>query len=169
MALLEREWVDVGESHIFFHSRADASFMSNFHPATFVVGDIAFSCVEQFFQWRKMTMFQKYEVAARILDATEPASMKALARRGKGARLTPDQVSEWNLASMDVMREGVSAKFHQNPDLRDALIGTGSATLVERLSGRLADRTWGTSGPRAVGRNQLGVILMRLREEMATV
>jgi hypothetical protein len=158
-------WDTAEVAPLYFHSGAgpDVSFLSNFCKAPFRIGGIEFSCVEQFFQWTKMTRYGRTEVADRILAATHPPSMKALARRGKGARLSESELADWNNISLEVMREAVAAKFDQNPELKAKLLVTEGATLVERLPGRMSDRLWGVSSTDNTGRNQLGVVLMDFR------
>lgn len=166
----EQNWGVVGERRIFFHSGdVDVSYLSNFHRARFTVRGTAYTCVEQYFQHAKMTRYDRTVVAEAILAATAPASMKALGRRGPGAQLSPEEVSDWGRASFGVMYEGVSAKFAQNPDLAQRLASTWDATLVERLE-RGGDRLWGVTNSAArgappvwVGHNLLGSILMGVR------
>ena len=60
------------------------------------------------------------------------------------------------------MHEAVLAKFTQHDDLRAALLATGEATIVEHTR---KDRYWGDGGD-GTGKNVLGQILMRVREEL---
>jgi ribA/ribD-fused uncharacterized protein len=62
------------------------------------------------------------------------------------------------------MREAVTAKFAQNEDLRQRLLATGDAQLVEKLP-RFADSFWGVNS-KGVGENQLGRILMDVRKAL---
>ena len=55
-------------------------------------------------------------------------------------------------------------KFRQ-PDLRERLLATGDAALVEENVWR--DRYWGVH--RGHGLNRLGVLLMQVREEILAV
>ena len=61
-----------------------------------------------------------------------------------------------------IMREAVLAKFSQHADIREVLLGTGDALLVEHTS---SDHYWGDGGDGS-GRNMLGQILMSVREEL---
>jgi ribA/ribD-fused uncharacterized protein len=61
-----------------------------------------------------------------------------------------------------VMYECVLAKFVQHHDLRKQLIETGDEELVEDSP---VDSYWGC-GPDGQGKNMLGKILMRVREEL---
>jgi N-glycosidase YbiA len=61
-----------------------------------------------------------------------------------------------------IMHEAVLAKFAQHADLRATLLGTGESVIVEYTE---KDRYWGDDGDGS-GRNRLGQILMRVREEL---
>jgi ribA/ribD-fused uncharacterized protein len=61
-----------------------------------------------------------------------------------------------------IMHEAVLAKFSQHADLKEILLGTGDATIVEHTGN---DRYWGDGGDGS-GKNKLGQILMRVREEL---
>jgi N-glycosidase YbiA len=63
------------------------------------------------------------------------------------------------------MHEAVLAKFTQHADPREILLGTGDAAIVEHTEN---DRYWGDGGDGS-GRNRLGVILVRVREELRSV
>lgn len=60
------------------------------------------------------------------------------------------------------MLQVVRAKFTQNAELADKLLATGDAHLEE--GNTWGDRVWGTVN--GVGANQLGIILMKIRDEI---
>jgi N-glycosidase YbiA len=60
------------------------------------------------------------------------------------------------------MHEAVLARFTQYADLRETLLGTGESLLVEHTEN---DAYWGDGGDGS-GKNRLGQILMRVREEL---
>lgn len=60
------------------------------------------------------------------------------------------------------MHEAVRAKFTQHGELREYLLGTGDARLVEHTE---SDAYWGDGGDGS-GRNRLGEILMQVRSEL---
>ena len=78
-------------------------------------------------------------------------------RLGRRVDLRPD----WERVKDDVMHAVLQAKFAV-PELRDALLATGDAELVE--SNTWGDVYWGVCGGR--GRNQLGRTLMRIRDDI---
>jgi ribA/ribD-fused uncharacterized protein len=71
---------------------------------------------------------------------------------------------DWEAVKDDVMRSVVRAKFTQHPELKQTLLSTGSANIVEHTAN---DSYWGDGGDGS-GRNMLGRILMEVREELRT-
>ncbi len=69
---------------------------------------------------------------------------------------------DWESVKDQIMHEAVLAKFTQHADLRETLLGTGNARIVEHTE---KDRYWGDGGDGS-GRNWLGQILMQVREEL---
>ena len=59
------------------------------------------------------------------------------------------------------MYEAIKYKFEQNDELRKVLMGTGDKKIVEHTKN---DRIWADGGDGS-GKNLLGVLLMRLRDE----
>jgi N-glycosidase YbiA len=70
--------------------------------------------------------------------------------------------ADWEQAKDALMEEAVRAKFTQHADLRRILLETGDAPIVEH---RAKDSYWG-DGPDGSGKNMLGCILMRVRDEL---
>jgi hypothetical protein len=60
------------------------------------------------------------------------------------------------------MREVVLAKFTQHTEIREILLGTGDALLIEHTEN---DNYWGDGGD-GQGKNMLGKILMQVREKL---
>src|SRR4051812_23457189 len=69
---------------------------------------------------------------------------------------------DWEAAKDRIMHEAVLAKFTQHADLRAILLGTGEAKIVEHTEN---DAYWGDGGDGS-GKNMLGQILMRVRDEL---
>lgn len=81
-------------------------------------------------------------------------------RMGRKIKLRPD----WEDVKLDVMRDIVFAKFFQNPELASRLLATGDRELVEGNDWH--DTFWGVDLKTGAGQNNLGKILMELREEL---
>ena len=69
---------------------------------------------------------------------------------------------DWEAAKDSIMHQAVLAKFTQHADLREVLLGTGDAEIVEHTE---KDRYWGDGGD-GTGKNRLSQILMRVREQL---
>lgn len=78
-------------------------------------------------------------------------------RYGKMVEIRPD----WDEVKKRIMRDIVYLKFSQWPDLREKLLATGEAELIE--GNTWGDTYWGVCN--GVGENNLGKILMEVRRE----
>lgn len=125
------------------------SFLSNFYAAPVVYQRLRFENSEAAFQ------ASKCPERMREFIGLNPSQAKRLGRR---IELRPD----WDKVKFDVMYEVCWRKFTQNPDLKQKLIDTGDADLVE--GNTWGDRIWGVCD--GVGENHLGKILMRIRDEL---
>lgn len=136
------------------------AFLSNFHPAPIhtETGDV-YPTAEHCFQAMKTDCPVDQE---RIRLAISPGQAK---RIGRTVKLT----DKWESLKDGYMSMIVEAKFVQNPDLRQKLLATGDADLIEGNTWH--DNYWGNcTCPKCtdiIGRNQLGMILMYIREKLA--
>lgn len=104
---------------------------------------------------------RKLEVREWLLAAPTPALL-AMAAHG----LYPwDVVTGWSRIKFDRMRAILRAKFNQHDDLKELLVSTRDAKLVESATvDNAVNRLWGEVNGR--GRNMLGLMLMEVREEL---
>ena len=72
------------------------------------------------------------------------------------------QRSDWEEVKEEVMYKALQSKFIQHSELRQQLIDTRDRKLIEHTP---YDSYWGDGGDGS-GKNRLGELLMRLREEM---
>ncbi|WP_221089615.1 NADAR family protein [Deinococcus aquaedulcis] len=139
---------------------------SNFHPSVFVEEEVTYHWAEQYLMARKARLFGDEATWAQILAAATPAECKAL-----GRRVTPYDDEVWASARFAAALDMLRLKFGQNPELRNFLLNTGDAELVEASP---TDRIWGigfsesqAEGARqAWGQNLLGRALMAVRAEL---
>jgi len=132
------------------------AFLSNFylHPIE-IDGDV-YPTNEHAFQALKTDVAAERQ---RVREAPTPASAKA---KGKRVTLRPG----WDTERLVVMERVVRAKF-ADPELARLLVATGNRELIEGNKWR--DTVWGcvrTKEGGWKGRNELGKILMRVREEL---
>jgi ribA/ribD-fused uncharacterized protein len=142
--------------------------LSQWHPARFVVGGIAFNCAEQYMMYAKAMLFGDRDAGERILVAESPREQQAIGRTVRGF-----DESVWMLFREGIVFAGNYARFDQNADQRELLFATRGTTLVEASP---HDRVWGigllADDPRASiraewqGLNLLGEDLTRVRETL---
>jgi hypothetical protein len=77
-----------------------------------------------------------------------------------------DIAPSWSRIKFDRMRAVLHTKFTQHDDLREMLLSTGSARLVECATvDNAVNRLWGEVN--GVGKNMLGILLMELRMQLS--
>jgi ribA/ribD-fused uncharacterized protein len=155
-------------------SKGEFRFMSNMFVAPFKVDDAEFPTVEHYFQWSKAMLFDDKESADKMMKKTRTGeftaakSAKALGRKVKGF-----SDAKWDEVKIPIMEKAIRAKF-VNPEhgLMEKLLATGDAILGEANPrdkywgiGTSADTTDAKNPAKWKGQNQLGKILMKLREE----
>lgn len=131
--------------------RGEYYFLSNFYYAPVIYEGILYQNNEAAFQSAKLSD----KSAREEFSMMDPASAK---RKGRRVPLR----SDWEKVKFDIMYEICLAKFSQNEDLKVKLIATGNEYLEE--GNTWGDRIWGTVDGK--GQNNLGKILMRIREEL---
>ena len=124
-------------------------FLSNFYEATVFYDNILCRTSESAFQ-----MMKTLDAEERLkIGKAHPSEAK---RRGRKVQLRED----WEQIKYQVMFEIVLAKFSQHPDLKEKLLATGDAELIE--GNWWNDTYWGVCN--GVGENNLGKILMKIRK-----
>lgn len=125
-------------------------FLSNFYEGNvFEYKGMKFTNTEAAFHSQKCLKRQK------DFEMMRPSQSKKL---GRNVALRPD----WEKVKEDIMYEVCMCKFTQDPVLKQKLIDTGDSYLEE--GNHHNDKYWGTVNGR--GRNRLGHILMKIREEL---
>lgn len=105
---------------------------------------------------------RKPEVRKWLMDAPSPALL-AMAAHGL---YVWDINSDWSKIKFDRMKRVLQAKFTQHEDLKQLLLSTGTARLVESATvDNAVNRLWGEVN--GVGKNKLGELLMEVRTELA--
>lgn len=129
--------------------RNEYYFLSNFYNAFVRYNDLTFKNNEAAFQAMKCP-----ERASEFCNLYGAAAK----RLGRRIQLRKD----WGTVKEQIMYAICLAKFIQNSDLRELLIRTGDALLIE--GNNWNDREWGVCS--GIGENKLGKILMRVRNEL---
>jgi ribA/ribD-fused uncharacterized protein len=138
---------------IMFYSTSDEfGFFSNFAPYPIKLKGKIWPTSEHYFQAQKFAGTEHEEAVRR-----EKSPMIA-ARMGRDRKRPLRR--DWESVKDSLMREAVRAKFEQHQELRDRLLATGEAKIVEHTD---RDSYWGDGGDGS-GRNMLGIILVEVRE-----
>jgi len=125
---------------------------SNFARYPIRLGGKLWPTSEHYFQAQK---FEDARDREEVRKASTPMLAAQLGRDRK-RKLRRD----WETVKVGIMRQAVEAKFRQHDELRDMLLATGDAKLVETTDN---DAFWGDGGDGS-GRNELGRILMAVRD-----
>ena len=138
----------------FYRVNEPHGVFSNFAPYPIEIDGAVWPTSEHYFQAQKFADAAHREA---IRTATSPMDAANMGRdRSRPLR------DDWERVKDDVMYRALAAKFTQHPALREQLLATGDAPLVEHTAN---DRYWADGGD-GRGRNMLGVLLMRLRDEL---
>jgi ribA/ribD-fused uncharacterized protein len=138
----------------FYRATGEYGFMSNLYKWRMVFEGQEFTCAETAYQFGKP---KDRAVAEWLISAPKPHLCAVAAHALLAFDIRPD----WNAIKVDRMKAVLEAKFTQHEDLKQALLNTGDATLIEDSK---TDSFWGT-GSKGVGQNTLGRLLIDLRHE----
>lgn len=151
---------------VYFHLPTEPNgYLSNWYPASFVIDNVTFTSTEQYIMYRKCLAFGDNVCASAVRNTDDPQEQQNLGRKANGY---VDCV--WAGMRQIVAFQGLFAKFSQNEDLKQKLLDTGTAWLVECA---YSDTTW-ACGIRLTddarfdtanwrGQNLLGFALMEVR------
>lgn len=128
----------------------DYRFLSNYHKCLVYFDGVIYPSSENAY------------MAAKTLDVAErtqfleiePKEAKALGRQ-IGLR------SDWENVKFDIMAAILFDKFYRHRSLREKLLKTENAILIE--ANHWGDQLWGTD-EEGYGENHLGKVLMRIRK-----
>ncbi|MBY0459300.1 MAG: NADAR family protein [Gemmataceae bacterium] len=138
----------------FYSTTGEYGGFSNFSRHAIFLKGKKWPTSEHFFQAQKFAGTE-HEEAVRLCKTPSAAASMGRSRKLPLRR-------DWESVKEQVMLDALRAKFTQHEDLKAALLGTADATLVEHTTN---DSYWGDGGDGS-GRNRLGHLLMRLREEL---
>jgi ribA/ribD-fused uncharacterized protein len=127
-------------------------FLSNFYMAPVKLGNAVYPSTEHAYQAAKT---RSKKLRKRISQAKSAGTAKRL-----GQQVTIRE--DWEEIKVKVMYKVLVAKFTQHEDLKEQLLGTGDAELVE--GNWWGDTFWGVCNNE--GENKLGKLLMLVRDEL---
>lgn len=136
----------------FYRTVDDYGWLSNFYRSPVEIDGIIYPTIEHYFQSMKMVHASDREL---VRTSSTPS---LAAKEGRSRPMRPD----WDQIKIQVMERALMAKFTQHPRLKDLLLATGDAILIEHTD---KDRFWADGGD-GRGQNQLGLALMRVRDRL---
>ena len=137
-----------------FYPNTEYYFLSNFYPSSFLFMGILYRSNEHFYQAAKCEF---PDDAVKIIECETAKETKKF---GKKVQIRKD----WDKVKIAVMRLGLRLKFEENEDLKQKLLATGDAELVEGNTWH--DVYWGCDSTTGEGKNYLGKLLMELRSSL---
>jgi ribA/ribD-fused uncharacterized protein len=157
----------------FYGTRGKYSFLSNFHNAIITLDGHQYATVEHYYQSMKTT---DPLIAERVRSCPTPGGAKLSGRQIPCREDWADVVGNATLHAIfedpkgivvhrvkdHFMFQGLVAKFTQRPELRDALLLTGTEELIEASP---TDFYWGV-GKNGTGQNKLGRMLQLVRRDL---
>jgi len=140
--------------------RGKYRFLSNFYPC--IVYDdnhILYPTVEHYYQAMKSYDINVHRRVASILNAKDAKQF--------GKRIIDEQLDfrdDWAEVKLKIMTKGLLQKFESDSKLGYDLVNTIGYVLIE--GNKWGDNYWGVDLNTGVGENKLGIILMRIRENL---
>jgi ribA/ribD-fused uncharacterized protein len=146
----------MAEGPIYFYIQTDPfGEFSNFYRSPIELDGYTWPTTEHYFQAQKFisdeTHFQN------VLQLRKPIEALFYSRKNKSAVR-----SDWAEVKDGIMLKACMAKFEQHLWLRELLLSTENRQLVEHTT---KDSYWGDGGDGS-GRNQLGITLMQVRNNL---
>lgn len=147
------------ESGIIYFYKVEEPFgcFSNFSSHGIHLHGENWPTVEHYYQAQKFVNTANAELVDQIRKTSTP---KVAAQMGRD----PSHLirTDWDLIKIDIMEEAVLLKFLTHLDIQEILLSTADRIIVEDSP---TDYFWGCGADRT-GQNQLGQILMRVRQEL---
>lgn len=138
----------------FYSVGDDYGEFSNFAAYPIKLDGQVWPTSEHYFQAKK---FKDRAIQSKIRKAKTPMIAARMGRdRSRPLR------RDWESAKVEVMMTALRAKFTQHEELRELLLSTGDEKIVEHTQN---DSYWGDGGDGS-GKNMLGRLLVRLRDEL---
>jgi len=141
----------------FYKTAEKYGAFSNFSRHQFVEDEKVFRTSEHYFQCMKFVTTDE-EYAEKIRVALTPAKCAKLGR----SRDVPLR-EDWEEVKDGIMMDALRLKFTQHSELKELLLSTGDEEIIEDSP---VDSYWGC-GRDGKGKNMLGQLLMKLRDELA--
>ena len=151
---------------VFFHKPEEPhGYLSNWYPAAFDLDGIRYSSTEQYIMYQKCRLFGDEASAEAVMATDDPGKQQAIGQHASGYIH-----NVWIGSRQMIAFRGLLAKFRQNENLKQKLLETGDAYLVECAG---SDKNWACGirlnddkrfdAENWKGQNILGFALMEVR------
>ena len=145
----------MSSNRINFYKIADPyGDFSNFSKHPIVLKGKSWLTTETYFQAQKFAGTE-YEESVRLTKGPRAAAAMG---RDRSLPLRAD----WETVKESVMKDALLAKIDQYPKIKELLLSTGDAEIVEHTEN---DNYWADGGDGS-GKNRLGVLWMEIRKEL---
>lgn len=160
-----KNWIQHRPKKFTYSGRWIDNWFSNMVPVeNLVIRNIDWPTTEHFYQYVKISLTDP-ELAQNLIKArhrTTPQATKHLAR--KVSKKWFDKMDKhWDSIKLRVMEEALIAKF-QLPEWKEKLLATGTEPIIEWNNWN--DKFWGVSIHDNIGENNLGLLLMKIRDSL---
>lgn len=138
--------------------RGPHDFLSNFYAADVELEGAEYPTIEHAFQAAKSLDYAERRAVKNAKSASEAKRMGRKIKRR----------TDWFDVSLEIMETLVRQKFTRYPELKNKLLETGDAKLIEgsNWNDRFYGAVYDTNRNEWMGENHLGKILMKVREEL---
>lgn len=130
-------------------------FFSNFSAHAVEYNGVLYPTAEHAYQGAK---FEDESIREEIRQAKSPLEAKHIANK----KYKKQRRKDWQTVKTDIMYQVLKGKLNQHTEVKEGLIRTGSAPIIENSP---IDAFWGW-GANKTGQNEMGKIWMKLRDEL---
>ncbi len=141
----------------FYKTKDPYGDFSNFSSHPIIMNEKVYSTTETYFQSQKF-VGTEHEENVRLT-----AGPRAAAEMGRRRDLPLRK--DWEKVKESVMKDALIAKIEQYPKIKELLLSTGNAEIIEHTEN---DNYWADGGDGS-GKNRLGVIWMEIRKEIQSI
>lgn len=141
----------------FYHTGDPYGNFSNFAAFPIFLNGKSWPTVEHYFQAAK---FEDEALKEKLREISSPMEV---AKEGRKRKYPLRE--NWEEVKEKVMALALWAKFLQHPQLREELLSTGQAKIIEHTRN---DAYWGDGGDGS-GKNRLGTLLVEAREALRKI
>jgi ribA/ribD-fused uncharacterized protein len=152
--LARSDFISMTAKIYFYRVNDPYGCFSNFSPHPIELDGKIWPTSEHYFQAQKFV-----ETAPDYTEKIRLSPSPMVAARLGRSRKVPIR-PDWEEVKDHVMFRAVLCKFHTHPEIREILLSTGDAEIIEQTTN---DYYWGC-GSDGTGKNRLGQILMEVRE-----